>query len=160
MLLELLTKYGAGGKIIENDGGKGSGNFGHGGRPGQLGGSEGTGKSSATGKNHLSVQGFKNKQHLNNHWKNGRSHNSEYVADGITTAEQYEKRAVELAEMPVGGNIKGYKTKEGYICRYDAEKNDYVKADPERGIRTMFKPESGAEYFEAMMHREGDQSNE
>ena len=65
-----------------------------------------------------------------------------------------------MAENPVGGSIKGYKTKEGYICRYDVEKNDYVKADPQKGIRTMFKPESGIEYFQEMLRREGIESDE
>lgn len=110
---------------------------------------------SATGANSLMVKGFKNKQHLNNHWQNGRTHQKEYEKDGITTKEQYEKRAVELAEMPVGNGIRGYKTKEGYICRYDVAKNDYVKADVVKGIRTMFKPEDGQEYFEKMLGEEG-----
>ena len=71
------------------------------------------------------------------------------------TKEQYEKRAVELAEMPVGGNILGYKTKEGHICRYDKEKNDYVKADIEKGIRTMFKPDEGEAYYHRQQRKEG-----
>ena len=54
--------------MMEADGGEGSGNFGHEGRPGQIGGSGDSGGSSAAGSNHLSVRGFKNKQHLNNHW--------------------------------------------------------------------------------------------
>lgn len=140
-------------KSRRTDGGPGSGNFGHSGRPGHVGGS-GSG-ASATGKNSLRVKGFKNKQHLNNHWKNGRTHKEEYAKDGITTAEAYEKRAVELAEMAVGGNILGYKTKEGYICRYDVEKNDYVKADIMKGIRTMFKPDEGIAYYERFKNQEG-----
>ena len=144
--------------ISETDGGEGSGNFGHEGRPGKIGGSGGGG--SATGSNKLKVRGFKNKQHLNNHWKNGRTHQAEYAKDGITTAEQYAERAVSLAEMPVGGNIKGYKTKEGYICRYDVEKNDYVKADLEKGIRTMFKPDGGEAYFNDRKKVEGAEEDE
>ena len=105
--------------------------------------------------NSLNVKGFKNKQHLNNHWQNGRTHKEEYLDEGITTEEQYEKRAVELAEMPVGGNILGYKTKEGHICRYDKEKNDYVKADIEKGIRTMFKPDEGEAHYHRQQRKEG-----
>lgn len=116
--------------------------------------------ASATGKNTLEVKGFKNKQHLNNHWKNGRNHQEEYKKDGIVTAEQYEERAVKLAEMPVGGNIKGYKTQENYICRYDVDKNDYVKADLKKGVRTMFKPEKGETYFRDMMAAEGVSEDE
>ena len=83
------------------------------------------------------------------------SKKEEYLDEGITTKEQYEKRAVELAEMPVGGNILGYKTKEGHICRYDKEKNDYVKADIEKGIRTMFKPDEGEAYYHRQQRKEG-----
>lgn len=111
--------------------------------------------ASAKGANILEVKGFKNKQHLNNHWQNGRTHQKEYAKDGITTKEQYAKRAVELAEMPTGNGILGYKTKEGYICRYDSSKNDYVKADIKKGIRTMFKPDEGEKYYQRMLEDEG-----
>lgn len=111
---------------------------------------------SATGKNELRVKGFPSKQKLNNHWQNGRTHAEEYKPDGITTKEQYEKRAVELAESAADGvKILGYKTKEGYICRYDVDKNDYVKADINKGIRTMFKPEPKIQYFYEYEKKEG-----
>ena len=77
---------------------------------------------SATGANELKIKGFKNKQKLNNHWKNGRTHQKEYIPDGIITAEQYEKRAVELLESPVGGAILGHIDKSGTIIRYDTKK--------------------------------------
>jgi phage-related protein (TIGR01555 family) len=111
--------------------------------------------ASAKGANSLEVKGFKSSQHLNNHWLNGRTHQEEYAKDGITTKEQYAQRAVELAEMPVGGTIQGYKTKEGYVCRYDTSKNDYVKADIKKGIRTMFKPEDGEKYYQEELAKEG-----
>ena len=57
--------------------------------------------------------------------------------------------------MPVGNGILGYKTKEGYICRYDTAKNDYVKADLNKGIRTMFKPDEGMVYYKKELKKEG-----
>lgn len=110
--------------------------------------------TSAKGANKLKVKGFKSKQHLNNHWQNGRTHKEEYIKEGITTKEQYAARAVELAEMPTGNGILGYKTKEGYICRYDTMKNDYVKADINKGIRTMFKPSRGESYYQDRLKEE------
>lgn len=111
---------------------------------------------SATGKNELRKKGFPSKQKLNNHWQNGRTHAEEYKPDGITTKEQYEKRGVELAESAADGKkILGYKTKEGYICRYDVKKNDYVKADINKGLRTLFKPEQGVDYYRK---KEGEES--
>ena len=111
---------------------------------------------SATGENELRVKGFPSKQKLNNHWQNGRTHAEEYKPDGITTKEQYEKRGVELAESAADGKkILGYKTKEGFICRYDVKKNDYVKADINKGLRTLFKPEQGIDYYRM---KEGEES--
>lgn len=111
---------------------------------------------SATGENELKRKGFPNKQKLNNHWLNGRTHAEEYRPDGITTAKQYEKRGVELAESAVDGKrILGYKTKEGFICRYDVKKNDYVKADVNKGLRTLFKPSEGIDYFNYWKGKEG-----
>lgn len=111
---------------------------------------------SATGKNELRKKGFPSKQKLNNHWQNGRTHADEYKPEGITTKEQYEKRGVELAESAADGKkILGYKTKEGLICRYDVEKNDYVKADINKGLRTLFKPNEGIDYYYDKKKKEG-----
>lgn len=114
---------------------------------------------SPTGKNILKHRGFKSEQHLNNHWQNGRTHRAEYEAEGLDKSG-YEKRAVELAESKADGvKIRGYRTRDGYICRYDVEKNDYVKADIDKGIRTMFKPDNGVQYYEDLKHAEGGDDN-
>ena len=113
-----------------------------------ISGGSGIIEPSPTGANELQVKGFKNKQKLYNHWKNGRTHRDEYLDDGITTAEQYEKRAVELLEMPVGGNILGHLDKDNQIVRYDKAKNDFVKGSTLKGVKTMFKPKEGYSYYE------------
>lgn len=113
-----------------------------------ISGGSGIIEPSPTGANELQVKGFKNKQKLYNHWKNGRTHRDEYLDDGITTAEQYEKRAVELLEMPVGGNILGHLDKDNQIIRYDKAKNDFVKGSTLKGVKTMFKPKEGYSYYE------------
>ena len=113
-----------------------------------ISGGSGIIEPSPTGANELQVKGFKNKQKLYNHWKNGRTHRDEYLDDGITTAEQYEKRAVELLEMPVGGNILGHLDKDNQIVRYDKAKNDFVKGSVLKGVKTMFKPKDGYSYYE------------
>lgn len=61
--------------------------------------------------------------------------------------EQYVERAVKLAEMSVGGDILGHIDKEYQIIRYDCEENDFVKADLNKGIRTLFKPMEGIKYY-------------
>lgn len=115
----------------------------------------GVSETLSSGANSFQVKGFANKQKLNNHWKNGRAHNEEYKQDGITTAKQYEQRAVKLLESAVGGSIRGYATKDGHICRYDVEKNDYAKGNPGKGVYTMFKPADGIEYYERLLESEG-----
>lgn len=104
---------------------------------------------SPKGANSLNNKGFSNKQKLNNHWKNGRTHQEEYAADGIFTAEQYEQRAVELAESAADDvNVFGHLDKNGFIVRYDINKNDFVKADVNKGVFTLFKPVEGFVYYE------------
>lgn len=112
-------------------------------------------KISAKGRNEFKVKGFRNKQALNNHWKNGRTHRDEYKIDGIVTAEQYEKRALELIQSSCNENILGYKNKLGQVIRYDILKNDFVKGNPEKGIFTMFKPEDKRKYFDEKLEEEG-----
>lgn len=106
---------------------------------------------SAKGKNRLQNRGFANRQKLMNHWKNGRTHQKEYPD---FTLEQYEERAVSLAESPVDGNILGHLDKNGFIIRYDKDNNDFVKAHIKKGVYTLFKPEDELRYYEIM--HEGD----
>lgn len=112
-------------------------------------GEDGGTDCSAKGKN-IFVRGFKNKQALNNHWQNGRTHQDEYKKDGIVTKTQYEARALELAQSACSDTILGYKNALGEIVRYDTLKNDFVKGNPNRNIKTLFKPEEKMVYFERM----------
>ena len=109
---------------------------------------------SPVGANQLQVRGFSSRQKLMNHWKNGRTHQDEYQG---FTMEQYVERAVSLAEMPTGGDILGHIDKDGIIVRYDRKENDFVKANVQKGILTMFKPTAGEKYYQSM--REGDLKN-
>ena len=99
---------------------------------------------SPSGANRLQVRGFASRQKLMNHWKNGRAHRGEYPD---LTMEQYVQRAVSLAEMPTGGDILGHVDKDGVIVRYDRKENDFVKVSAKNGIRTMFKPDEGEQYY-------------
>ena len=105
-------------------------------------------RPSPSGANRLQVRGFASRQHLMNHWKNGRTHQEEYPG---LTVEQYAERAVRLAEMPTGGDILGHVDKDGIVVWYDRKENDFVKANIKKGIRTMFKPETGEKYYQQML---------
>ncbi|WP_293725277.1 hypothetical protein [Phascolarctobacterium succinatutens] len=108
-------------------------------------------KISATGRNKMYKRGFINEDAEKHHWGGGgtHDHSSQYKQDGIVTFDQYIDRACELLESQcVSGGIRGFATIDGYICRYDPYKNDYVVGHPLIGIRTMFKPTKGAAYYE------------
>lgn len=185
MLIHLLTPDGAGATLTsEADGGPGSGNFGHGGRPGKVGGSSGggggkpsssgkgksggsgkgsgsggkgsnSGKVSATGANKFS-KGF-SKRNLNEHYGGSHDHSKEYPG---MTKQQYAQRALELIQKPTGGDIRGYKLPNGQIARYDKKSNDYVKGKPNEGIATMFKPVDGEAYYLRRLKAEGGTEND
>lgn len=113
---------------------------------------------SATGANKMYVRDFINKAAALHHWGGGgtHDHSAQYAKDGITTFEQYVERACDLLEMKCSsGGIRGYKTKMGYICRYDPVTNDFTVGHPLIGILTMFKPDDGAKYFEKNKKKEG-----
>ncbi len=97
---------------------------------------------SSTGSNIFKVKNFRSKQALNNHVS---KHGKEYPG---FTKEQYIKRALELIERPVSGEILGHKTKDNVLIRYDKNTNDFVKGRPDKGIYTMFKPIEGQAYYD------------
>ncbi len=108
-------------------------------------------KISATGKNKMYKRSFINEEAERHHWGGGgtHDHSGQYKRDGIVTFKQYIDRACELLESKcAAGEIRGFATSDGYICRYDPRKNDYVVGHPLIGIRTMFKPDKGAAYYE------------
>ena len=99
-------------------------------------------KISATGENKFE-RGF-SKKNLDKHWDGSSSHKDQYKN---MTKKQYSERALELIQKPVGGDIKGYKNNLDEIVRYDVKNNDFVKGNPAKGIKTMFKPSSGEKYY-------------
>lgn len=109
---------------------------------------------SPAGTNILKNPHFRNRQKLNNHFQNGEKHIKEYIPDGITTPEQYEKRAVELLQSATSNTILGHLDKDNHIIRYDTIKNDFVKGSIEKGVFTMFKPEKGKQYYEEQLEED------
>lgn len=127
------------------DGGEGSGNFGHEGRPGEIGGSGSGGE--LTEKSNKFSKGF-SKHNLDVHFE---KHGNEYKD---MTKEEYAKRALELIQMPIGDKILGYITKQNRVVRYDIENNDFVSGNPEIGIATMMKLNNGLKRFEYLKNRD------
>jgi hypothetical protein len=96
------------------------------------------------------------KKALDRHWGGKRDHSKQYPG---LDKDGYAKRALELAKMPIGGDIDGYKTPDGSIVRYDKVNNDFVKAYP-KGISSMYKPDDKEKYFKRAMKREGGTRND
>lgn len=105
---------------------------------------------SATGPNKF-TQGF-SQRNLEAHWDGTHGHSRQYPG---MTMQEYAKRALELIQKPVRGNVLGYKNAQGQIVRYDRETNDFVKGHPSLGIATMFKPAAGEAYFLRKKEQEG-----
>ena len=106
------------------------------------------GGASPTGANIFTVQGFRSKQKLNNHYAN---HAFEYADDDrVSSKKDYLKVALELVQSEVGGDIYGHLNKDGHVVRYDAAHNDFVKGDPSKGVFTMFKPVEGKAYYDSV----------
>ena len=103
---------------------------------------------------HILVKGFVEPD-LTNHWEgsdHAHSHKDQYKG---MTKEQYAQRAQELAEMPVGGNIRGFAIlNQNVIVRYDVKNNDFVMAHIHQGVITMFKPDRKADYFSGEYRKE------
>lgn len=53
-------------------------------------------------------------------------------------------------------SIRGFKTKMSDIVRYNPKTNDFAVGHPLIGIRSMFKPRSGASYFENKFKKKGE----
>ena len=86
---------------------------------------------------------------LTEHWvgsERANSHRKDYEKEGMTK-EQYAQRALDLAEMPVSKNVRGFACiNQNIIVRYDVKTKDFVKAHIHYGVITMFKAE--APYYE------------
>lgn len=78
--------------------------------------------------------GFRNKASEEHHKKHLR--NGEF---GNITFEEYVQRGIEFLSQPCGGNIDGYATEDGEICRFDVETGEYAKGIPGKELITYFK---------------------
>ena len=146
------------------DGGKGSGNFGHEGVPGQVGGSapaEGSKSNSISsrGKN-VRCTGFEGKKHKK--WHYGK-HGKEFP--GLDD-KQYEERAKDLLESECSGDIDGYMTKDGEVVRFNKVTTEFAIGIPGSNVITLFKarynkkknriePERALKYFEENKAEDG-----
>lgn len=148
-------------KSTTEDGGKGSGNFGHKGIPGETGGSTPT--ASARGKN-PKCKGFADSKKRNIHVK---KHLKEFPG---MEPKDYVKHAKEFLSQSCSDTIDGYITAAGEVVRFDRTTGEYGKGIPGGKIITYFKAkfdavtgksniEQANKYFDALKSVEGVEGN-
>ena len=146
------------GPFETQDGGKGSGNFGHSGRPGMVGGSGAGGSNKvltyAQARAKLkSPQGWHSvsdwsRQNLVGHF-NGSGEEDDHKADypGWSISDYQNWSKLLLSHEPDNETLFGVEVGE-YRYRFCTFTGDFVKEHMGKGIVTMFRPKSGKGYYE------------
>ena len=84
---------------------------------------------------------FESHQKLVEHWG---KHSAEF---GTITMDDYLKMAQQLRDAPVGGDIEEVIRNGGVASRFDRSSGAFIAFNPDRTIRTFFKPHDGQAYF-------------
>jgi hypothetical protein len=134
-----------------DDGGSGSGNFGHNGVPGKLGGS--APGSSAEGEN-TPCTGFGSAKKLKDHF-------DRHGADvGASSKSEYEKKGVNFLKQKCGGDVIGYSASDGKVVRFNKKTTEYATGYPGGNLCTYMipklnkktretRPDKALEYYES-----------
>lgn len=141
-----------------NDGGEGSGNFGHKGVPGEVGGSAPS--ASAKGEN-VPCVGFARPDKLSYH---AGYHGMKEM--GLKSEDEYLNHAIEFLKQPCSDTIDGYVTEDGQVCRFNRTTGEYAKGVPGGKITTCFiarfnektgkaNLEAANRYFDKCKNKEG-----
>ncbi|MBI5364047.1 MAG: hypothetical protein HZA53_12760 [Planctomycetes bacterium] len=85
---------------------------------------------------------------LNEHFE---KHGREF---GAITKDEYLRRAQELRDATVGGDVREVVRDDGVASRFDKRTGAFIAFDRDLTIRTFFKPNDGVRYFERQAERE------
>lgn len=85
--------------------------------------------------------GFASRQRLVEHYQ---KHGSEF---GTITMQEYLRRAQELRDRSVGGDVLEIVRADHVITRFERSSGSFIAFNPEGTIRTYFKPNNGETYF-------------
>ena len=91
--------------------------------------------------------GFRSRKQFEEHFA---KHGREF---GNITPEQYLHLAQELRDAPSGGPILEIVKPDGVITRFDRRSGAFGAYNPDRTIRTFFKPNDGERYFKRQANR-------
>lgn len=91
--------------------------------------------------------GFHDRERLAEHY---RKHGAEF---GDISEAQYLLLAQQLRDRPAGGDVREAVRADGVVTRYDRRSGAFLAFDPDRTIRTFFRPNDGEAYFERQLKR-------
>jgi pyocin large subunit-like protein len=92
--------------------------------------------------------GFTSTRSLDEHYE---KHGPEF---GAVTKAQYLAMAQALRDVAAGGPVLEAVRKDGVITRYDRDSGAFIAVNPDRTIRTFFKPNDGERYFRRQAERD------
>lgn len=90
---------------------------------------------------------------LNDHFE---KHKNDFSNIDIET---YKNNAKILCNSKIENNILGFTSGNGFVFRYDKEKNEFATVKPSGIIETYFKPKKGYEYWEVQVNKYGSKED-
>ncbi|UGU17896.1 hypothetical protein LS482_08445 [Sinomicrobium kalidii] len=66
---------------------------------------------------------------------------------GSISRQAFYKRAINLADSPVGGHIRGFTSKQGWTFRFNSRTGEFLTTHPNGHIETFFRPKQGLDYY-------------
>ena len=91
--------------------------------------------------------GFASPRKLEQHYQ---KHGGEFGSIGM---EEYLRRARALRDRPAGGGVLECLRDDGVTTRYDRASGAFLAFNPDRTIRTFFRPNDGEAYFHRQCER-------
>jgi len=74
-------------------------------------------------------------------------HSQEWSQWGTISREVFHKRAVDLANSPVDGYVKGFMSRNGWSFRFNTKTGEFLTIHPKGHIETFSRPEQGVDYY-------------
>jgi hypothetical protein len=90
---------------------------------------------------------------LNWHYKKHVIERAEWGKKAIMSTTKYLNKARELINSPIGGDIQGFISKNGYTFRYNVVTNEFATANPDGFIETLYKPTRGITYWKEQIDK-------
>ncbi len=91
--------------------------------------------------------GFASRRKLEEHYQ---KHGAEFGSIGM---DEYLRRAQALRDRPAGGGVLECLRDDGVTTRYDRASGAFLAFNPDRTIRTFFRPNDGEAYFHRQCRR-------